>query len=925
MSHAIRAISFVVALLLSLALCGAVRAEVPRVRLQLEVSSNFEVVSGSIHTEVHNVTSDPIEEVHLWLPFNRLAQRPAGMDQRNAHWIYPRAFAPGSIDVTRLIWDGSETPAESMEFRTYDRPGLGDDQRILATVALSTPLSPGGRATLEIHFQTTVPRRFGRLGRARRVLTLAGGFYPQIADLTPSGWRLDDPLLDQEWEVELDTPGRVHVVMNEHHVVSPDDGILRLQLQRAPYVALVISRQMHRSRLQVGDVTVEYLSLRPRYRPPQQERGLRDPLLPADVGDATAWDWQGRALATARGTLRTLQRNGISRPPGTVIRFIEVPMRLELVSPIPQGTLVSDRTYRITPLEQFYRFHDLQIARAVGWQVLEEAVQREPVADRAWGRDLLASAVADSFAVSQYGGRGPGLRRLLRIGAFIPEIDQILYSPLIEFRHLFLRPFIDEDPVRDEPWRMASTWPRGAVLHDKLVDLLSADAVQELLGRYWSSETALRELVEDSADEPMDWFFAQWLGTYPTVNYRLGETTSEPRGHGQYRHHVEIERQGDSIREPVEVRLYYADGEHEDVTWDGRGDRGTITAESSVRLTRVEIDPRRRLLEDSDLAYQNARFDNISPPRWRIPVLNGLILSLNATEGNWYALVDFSLRRQFDARQAVRLRLEYDPRGLSGELFYRYGFGPLLHLDSASWVVSTGVSVLRTLGDFAGAGVDATAFGANVSLYHDTRWYRYDPMEGWGFRLTLFGSGSVTDDSVWGWTFGSSGRVAGHLTPRVGHTFTGYLGAGIVVGDPLPQQLLSISDRFMLRAFEIDETIGRARIYAGIEYRWTMVHNLDINLLHLAWLRSISLVLFAAGGTASQQDGLDGLFSRDRMFTEVGAGLRALLDIAGVQPYVIAVDVGYPITPRERLRCTQEGDCVSRNPIGVYVSIQHTM
>lgn len=924
MSHVTRVTLLVVVLIYSNALPGVVRAEVPRGRLQLEVSSDFEVVSGTVHAAVHNVTGAPIAEVHLWLPFNRLAEPPDGMDQRNAHWIYPRAFAPGSIEITRLTCDGRESPADSMEFRAYDRPGLGDDQRILATVTLSTPLQPGARVAMEIHFRTTVPRRFGRLGRTRNVLTLAGGFYPQVAALTPTGWQLDAPLIDQEWDVDLVAPGRAHVVMNEHYVIAPDDGTLRLQLQRAPYIALVIARRLHRSQLQVGDVSVEYLSLRPRYRPPEQERGLREPL-PADVGDATQWDWQGRALGAARGTLQTLQENGISRPPGSVVRFVEVPLRLELVSPIPFGVLVSDRTYRITPLEQFYRFHDLQIARAVGWLVLEQAVLRESDADRGWARDLLASAVADAFAHSQYGGRGPGLRRLLRIGAFIPEIDQILYSPLIQFRHLFLRPFIDEDPVRDELWRMASTWPRGAVLHDKLVDLLGADTVQDLLARYWSSETQLRELVDDGSGEPMDWFFQQWLDTYPSVNYRLGETTSEPRSQGGFRHQIEIERQGDSIREPVEVRLHYADGRQEDVTWDGRGARGTVTAESSVRLSRVEIDPRRRLLEDSQLAGQNARFDNISPPRWRIPVLNSLLLYLNATEGNWYALVDFSLRRQFDARQAIRLRLEYDPRGISGELFYRYGFGPLLHLDSASWFISTGVSVLRTLGDFAGSGVDATAFGANVSLYHDTRWYRYDPMEGWGFRLTLFGSGSVTDDSVWGWTFGTSGRLAGHWTPRVGHTFTGYLGAGILIGEPLPQQLFSISDRFMLRAFEADETIGRVRIYGGIEYRWTMIHNLNINLLHLAWLRSIALVAFAAGGTASQQDGLDGLFTGDRMFTEVGGGVRALLDIAGVQPYIIAVDIAYPITPRERLRCSQEGECVARNPIGVYVSIQHTM
>jgi hypothetical protein len=724
--------------------------------------------------------------------------------------------------------------------------------------------------------------------------------------------------VDHAWQVELRGPAGAQVVVNERFEVVPGDAApVAFSLRPAPYVALVMARRFHRTIASVGGVEVEVLSLGPRYRPPRRVLDRTGASAPTDVVDATRWDWQGRTTEAAGAALRVLADLDVSaRPPGGVVRLVEAPLRFELVSPIPGAALISDRLYRMTPIEQFFRFHDLQVARAVGWIALDPATAREPAADRPLALDLLAAAAADAFAESRYGGRGPGLQRLLRIGAFIPDIDQILYSPLIEFRHLFTRPFRDEDPLREEPWQLVSDWPRGAVIHDKLADLLGQDAVQRLLRRYPGSDARLRRLVDEEAGEDMGWFFEQWLGPPPAVDYRLAEVSSEPLSvRGRWRHRAVIERRGESIREPVEVRFIYADGTHEDLRWDGRGPRGEVSAERGARLRSVEIDPRGRLLEDASIPGENPNLDNISPVRWRTPVLNGLMLYLSAAEGALYALVDFSLRRQYDARRTIRLRIEYDPRGVRGDLFYSHGLGRLVDLDLARWVISSGVYALRTFGQFGESQSDATAFGANLFLTHDTRWFRYDPMEGWGLHASAFGSGWVGDEGEWGWSVGAAGRVAGHWTPRVGHTFTGFAGAGVIFGDPLEQQLQSISDRTMLRAFEADETLGRARIYGAVEYRWTALTDLDVNLLNGAWWRSLFLVVFVGFGTVSRRDSLDGLFGVDRIFTEVGAGARFLVDLAGVQPYILAFDAAYPITPLER---------PDRVPIGFYVSIEHT-
>jgi len=920
--------SLVAALVL---MAGAARAEVRGgppglIVLDIEVSPGLRSVSGEVAATVRNTSEGPIDELYLWLPFNRLERPPEAMDARTDHWIYPRAFAPGRIELLEVHVDGDAVDEDRISHPQIEGHGaLGQGQRILARLPLVAPCDPGEMVELRARFRTTVPARFGRLGRAQGVLTLAGGFYPQVASMGPDGWELEAPLSVASYEVSLTLPPSHHAVVNEAHVITGQNGQARVSLAEAPYISLVVAPRFHVHRRSVGDLEVEYLSPR---RGPRAARFRFQPGQGTDIAsapDITNWDYEGRALLAAEQALRALEDLSLAPSPGTVLRLVEVPLRLEMVSQVPGGALVSDRAYRVTPLESFHRFHDLQIARAIAWQALAPHARREALMDRPWTIDLLAAATADALQASRDGEGSAGLRDLLRIGAFIPEIDQLLYSPLIEFRHLFLRPTRDEDPVRDEPWRLASSLPRGAVLNDKLVDLLGAERVRAILGEYASSGRPLRELLTEHAGEPMDWFFEQWLGPYPSVNYRIASIDSDVLGDGGgYRHRVVVERIGAAIREPVQVRVTDSGGRREILRWDGVGQSGELTWESAGALSRVEVDPNRRLVEDWTLSGDNPRWDNVSPQRWRPPVFNGLMLYVSAAEQEVYALVDFALRRQNDARNAFRFRAEYEPRGVRGDLFFQRGLGRLLNMNRASWVLSTGVNVLRTIGQFGDSESDATALGAGLSLSHDTRWYAYDPVEGYGIGLGVSASGSRTDAGDLGWTVAASGRVAGHLAPRQGHTFTGYAGAGVTLGQPLPQQLQSVSDRLMLRAFEADETLGRVRVYAAVEYRWTMLTDIDLNLAHIAWLRTVDLVAFAGAGTVSNPDGFDGMLAEDRLFTEVGGGLRALLDIAGVVPYILAFDLGVPLTPRNRLRCV-DGQCVARQPVGIYVSIQHTM
>jgi hypothetical protein len=105
-----------------------------------------------------------------------------------------------------------------------------------------------------------------------------------------------------------------------------------------------------------------------------------------------------------------------------------------------------------------------------------------------------------------------------------------------------------------------------------------------------------------------------------------------------------------------------------------------------------------------------------------------------------------------------------------------------------------------------------------------------------------------------------------------------------------------------LKGFDVDETYGRLGFYTGFEYRHTLfsASNLRVPIFPFLWFDRLQGVLFAAGGTMSYPDGYNGLFTAERIFTEVGYGLRFHMLTFGVQQFIIGFEFAYPLTPTTR-------------------------
>jgi hypothetical protein len=131
-----------------------------------------------------------------------------------------------------------------------------------------------------------------------------------------------------------------------------------------------------------------------------------------------------------------------------------------------------------------------------------------------------------------------------------------------------------------------------------------------------------------------------------------------------------------------------------------------------------------------------------------------------------------------------------------------------------------------------------------------------------------------------------------------------------------------MSGRQYLRAYAADELLGCADAYAIFEERFTVLRGIYWNTAHVAWFKGIELVPFAAGGFVSSRTTASDLF--DHAYAEVGSGVRAFFEYAGVQPTMLSVDVGVPLSRSSASYLDSSGIVHHRAPIGLYISFEQT-
>jgi hypothetical protein len=850
-------------------------------------------IEGALHCDVSIAEGE--DHIRLWLLPDRNAVEPSYLDERNARWIYPGEPDLGSMDVWSVRIEDQEVES------ALDRDGIGGaggrDFRG-ADLIVRVPPGPARRVDLRLRFRIRLPERFGRLGVIDDRLSLNAPWYPIVIG-DDGGW-------------SHSVPQRVRVATTE-----PLDMVIagrearpgRTVEFRGPYAPVFAAPELYRSARRIGDRTLVVVSADRLWEPPPADaEGLEA------LHDVIEMDRVGLLEEATTDVLETLDGIGFERPDGAIVAVL-VPSRTELAATAPGTLLLSDRIYEIFPLDIVEDFHQRAVRRALFRLLAGPLASRiEPVIDRPWAVDLRAAFLTDVDDARRHGhARTP--EELVGFASFHPAVDQLLYAPQVAFIDTFFGSVVEPDPYRDDPARARAPIARGRQILETIRDNAGEEGFEAFTGELLASRVSSRAALEDT-NPTLAPRLDEWLVAPGTeLNYRLGEVESTASGAG-YRHRVEVFREGSERRERVEVEIEDDDDHLETAVWDAEGERGEVTIETAAELDDVLVDPRGRLAESPRVADGHPRGDNASSQPWRLPLLRGFGLNLLLSEADFAGFIDFALRRRYELDESIAATLAINPAAYSVSLRYIWGVGPARHTNSRIGAISAGLSAARIREGF----VEDAIGGWRVSLLGSAGWdekaFREDPRSGSALSVNGRVGLVVRDDDELA-VSGSVGSRGSILIPLGLRNTLLLLGdVGWTFGESLPGENQALGGRFALRGFETGELVGAFGAYAVAEHRWTVLSDLAINIVHLAWLREVQLAVFLGGGIVA--DSIDG--SRTLLGAEAGAGIRFHYEYGGIQPGVLAVDIGVPLTRKLNEPGTDGDFANERIPFGIHAS-----
>ncbi|TPV93951.1 MAG: hypothetical protein B7733_17725 [Myxococcales bacterium FL481] len=884
------------------------------------------------------------ETRELWLLnyAESLRRAPEGLDELQTRAMFDGPFRPGRLDVLAVEVDGKGSG--------WRRAGPRRD--LVVEI-------PAHTTVVTVEYRVVVPRKYWPFGCSRGRCSLDGAVAPLPSVPARGGIRLAaggrviDPVVWSVVRARLDRR-ETSTWYASRSPLRPPRPLRRrdtlLVVIDAPGSALGLSaypsvfwgRGWQASRDVVAGTYVTVLDTEP--RPPGR--------WPHESRAQIHRDRIGRVLAIAGESISLSAHRGMTRLPDQAAFVVVGPLRSTVASMHPNAVVVSDQAYELFPSERLLKFHDVVIARACLEQLATAWVvgRHSPSVD-GWLGGMIG------FALTGEWERGRSLQDefaqdILAKLTFMPAVDRFLYSGQASFSSAYFRGSEDAGALRDHPLLFSHGLPRGRRIHEKLRDLLPGRALERFYDQLIRDpDQDPQRLAESAYGYGLDWFFDQWLGPYPLVDYTISDVRSQRVG-GGYAHVIEVVRDSNvAFIEPVQVLVIERGGEAHHLIWNGDSAGPNDDATADPRRARhrfrlhtkrplkvVRLDPRFRLHEASRLGLASdqrgdnfdPRFNNRRPAKPRF-LYTGLGLNLAASEfarattsrarlNAVSGFAAFAGGRQRDLRRLATMRLFTDrvtAVGLGAGMNFYF-------LDKVNRRRRRLRLRLAFVGSsLKGANLDergGVRLSQQIGLSDDTRRYSFWPEQ--GHRVSLFGDthqvvldGTVMRQHV---RLGAGWRQLWRIAH--GHVVAHNLGLQFVT--PIASELefrslLRVGGIGGLSAYLADEAFGRALASGQLEYRHVYTSNLRVNLLHAAWWQHVSGAAFVGASTVSSCASYSGWFDRGSWFSQVGYGVMADLRVLGVTPQLIRLDVAVPLNDRWRPR-----ECLGRRFPGYIAEAQ---
>lgn len=800
-----------------------------------------------------------------------------------------------------------------------------------------------GSRWVTLRYVVAVPHRYWPFGCVDRRCSLSGAIAPLPSVPADGGrWlppgRVVDPV---RWTVEhadFAVPGR-------HHADARADAQGRAKVRRTPEELVVVGGRgestpypsvfwgprWHRTVEDFHGVQIEVLHPWPRF-------GNEYPR-------ETALQWfrdvPGRVMHTAKDGIEILEAT--AQLPGPVMpRLVAVqgPLRSTVAEAHPGVVLVSDQAFELLPAKRFLKFHEEALARSV-LDVLVEAWfrGRHSPSVETWASGMMSFALLGAWREAQ-AHRDEYAPDLLRNFTFMPAVDRFLYTQQAAFSQTYFRGVEDDPPLRNHPLWFSHQLPTGRRLHAKLTDTFTPEQLEHFYRAMFERPDLDPERTAELAyGRTLGWFFEQWLGPYPSVDYAIAGVESEEVEEDRWRHVIEVRVDGDRpVIEPVQVLVTERGGEQHYLVWNGQLDSNADALEeepsegvhrfelvTSRPIANVRLDPRKRLVQTAQEPRENVdpRFNDRTPPEFRF-LYTGAGVSFAASEffnsttpaARFNAITGFaafegSLRR--DLRRTGNVIIARDREthvsvGAGANFWLGDKINPQRRRSRVRLFVTT-----AWLNDLSLDPRGGVRVSESLAFIDDTRRFAWWPERGHFISVSVTPRQTVRvdegpNDHRYDLALGAEWTQLWNLAHD--HVLASQLRGDLVIplrGDPEFRSLTRVGGIGGLSGYGADEVFGLAKLAANLEYRHVYVNDLrGLHGLHLAWLRSLGGVVFTGAATVSQCQSYDGWFGKDSWYGQVGYGLQAYTQILGVTPQLFRLDIAVPLVRREGRTCLGE-------------------
>ncbi len=824
-------------------------SEMTAYNIDVRYESETQQITGSEEIIFTNKGANPLSALYIALYPNLYLSPYPHRDLDFNRRVYPVAFNSGGLIIRRI----EDKDGKALPF--FPDPLRG---KTLFVVVLPSAIPAGGTYRFFVHFETNIPEKRGVFGYYKDLVTLQGGWHPYLSHFSEGRWDFNSAPQPSRFRVHLSLDETQQALGSSPQVLIDGQATeqkLLMEGDKLPFFSLSIGKHFAKSKQRIGEITLNTYSL-------PKDRAYTRRII--EVIEAAA--------------LHFLKQSGPLPP--TNITLTEAYLHQNLTAIGTNMLYLSNRFFKVFPTLK--RYHEASLARGL-YQLLWR--QKRPK-EASWVLEALAARDAEHFIQERH-GKTFSLANWLKPLGFIPLIDQVLYSKDLPLRQVYfyenIPPLVSED-IRfyNHP---SSEAPN---IFYKLEILMGKTAFEQIVRRYRDQKDGntllfrqmLSELSNSGGGREINSLIDQWLGTRSEIDFSIKQI-DEVKIEGRYQTSIHINKQGKG-NDPLQIVAQEKNGTLIPIVWDGRSHEHTVVLETTEGIQSVTLDP--------DLMSNDPnRKNNTLPHKWKV-----LVDEFQASYD--FQTDDLSLRSSllfqflYDTNNWVKLLYSQTTAGEISHIAYTRTIKKNHSFTTALTFETREPSLSNRFKEEAGL----------VSLGYHFIFPDLPLLTEFAKRLTTtfpaFDVGLDYSQQFTDSVFDNSLTMT--IDFRRTLSFTNYheIGTRILIGQSLGKlfenRRFALGGTDTLRGYTPLTFEGENMSLFSFEYRFPLIYESDINLLGLAHTHTWQGALFTSTGMVS---GSHNVFKLNRFRSDVGTGIRFFVDLFGVFPSIIRVDLAIPI------------------------------